>query len=373
MNNTIGLIITGGRNHDLKDITAKRSISAVPYGGRYRTIDFVLSNMVNSGINKVGVVTQYSYRSLMDHIGAGKEWDLDRRRGGIYLFPPYLSGDNSGWYRGSADGIYHNLSFLKRSSEEYVLISTGNCIYNTRYDQLVDNHKESGADITIFCREVSDFAVEDLEKFGMLEVDADNRIIEMNEKPSNPKGDFASMGVYIVKRELLIDLIETGQSKGYYDFAKDIIIKNIDKLRINAFEFKGYWRPISSVRLFYKTNMELLNPEVRKELFFQNGTIFTKEKNEPPAKYNEEANVTNSIIADGCIIEGTVINSILFRGVEVGKGAVLRNCIVMQDSIIKDYATLDNVILDKEVTITVGKELKGEMEYPYLVGKRNVI
>jgi glucose-1-phosphate adenylyltransferase len=373
MNSTLGIIITGGNNLKMKDLTAKRSVSATAYGGRYRAIDFVLSNMINSGINKVGVVTQYSYRSLMDHLGSGKEWDLDRRMGGLFLFPPYLAGEGSGWYRGSADGMYHNISFLKRSNEEYVLITTGNCIYKMIYEMLLEKHKETEADITVCTRDMSDINPEELKHFGIVTIGEDDRITEMFEKPMNPKGNMASIGVYLLKRTLLMDLLEESASQGLYDFVRDIIIKKIDQLNIKACIFDGYWRSLSSIPMFYQANMELLKPEVRKELFVDNGKVFTKVKDETPAKYNEEAEVSNSIIADGCIIEGTVVNSVLFRGVKVGRGTVIRDCIIMQDTKVQDNVSLNNVILDKEVLVTEGKVLKGEDTYPFVVGKGVVI
>lgn len=369
MNSTLGIIITGGNNQKMKELTAKRSVAATAYGGRYRAIDFVLSNMINSGINKVGVVTQYSYRSLMDHLGSGKEWDLDRRNGGLFLFPPYLAGEGSGWYKGSADGMYHNISFLKRSKEKYVLIATGNCIHSTSYDRLLESHKESGADISICCRDMSDIDKEEHKHFGIVEVNDEGRVIDIQEKPMSPKGPLASMGLYLLERELLIDLLEEGASKGRYDLVKDILIKNVETLNIHCCEFKGYWRSMSSIPMFYKANMELLDPKVRKELFMDNGKIFTKVKDETPAKYNEEAEVSNSIVADGCIIEGTVVNSVLFRGVKVGKGTVIKDSIIMQDSTIKDNVSLTNVILDKEVFVSEGRVLKGEDSYPFVVGK----
>lgn len=373
MNNTCGIIITGGHNDRMKELTSKRSVAAVAYGGRYRAIDFVLSNMINSGINKVGVVTQYSYRSLMDHIGSGKEWDLDRKIGGLYLFPPYLSGEGSGWYKGSADGMYHNMSFLRRSTEEYVLITTGNCIYKMKYDAMLERHIETEADITILYRDMSDLDDVELQHLGILEINEEQDIVCMNEKTRAPKSTIGSMGVYILRRTLLISLLEESASQGYYDFVRDILIKNIGKLKIKGMEYQGYWRSMSSVAMFYKANMELLNPKVRKELFLDNGKVFTKVKDETPAKYNEEAEVSNSIVADGCIIEGKVENSVLFRGVKVEKGAVIRNSIIMQDAVIKQDAKIEYVILDKEVMITEAKVLKGEVNYPMIVGKQTVI
>lgn len=373
MYSTLGIIITGGRNDKMKDLSAIRSVAATAFGGRYRAIDFVLSNMVNSGIDKVGIVTQYSYRSLMDHLGSGKEWDLDRRNGGLFFFPPYLEGVGSGWYRGSAEGMYNNMSFLRRSDEEYVLIATGNCIYKMSYNEMLEQHIESNADITILYRDMKDIDPEELNQYGIVQLDDNECIAEMREKPLNPRGSLVSLGVYILKRSLLMELLEEAESLGFYDFVKDILIRKIGVLKICGSEFKGYWRSMSSIPLVYKTNLELLNPAIRDELFNQNGPVFTKVKDETPAKFNEEAVVSNSIIADGCIIEGTVIGSVLFRGVKVNKGAIIKDSIIMQDTIIEENAQLQHVISDKEVVITKDKSLKGEANYPMVVSKGSII
>ncbi len=373
MISALGMIVTGGRKESMKELVAKRSVSAIPVGGKYRAIDFVLSNMVNSGIDKVGVVTQYSFRSLMDHLGSGKEWDLDRRNNGLFLFPPYLAGENSGWYRGSADGMYNNMTFLKRSLEEYVIITTGNCIYKMDYKELLESHVESDADITIMYRDMSDLGEEELVNFGIIDLNGDERVVDFQEKPLHPKGSFASIGVYVLKRELLIDLLVESHSQGRYDFVKDIIIRKLDKLNIKGYKFEGYWRTMSSINMFYKCNMEMIEPDVTRELFEEKGRVFTKVKDETPAKYNEEASVKHSVIADGCIIEGEVYNSVLSRGVKVGKGSVIKNSIIMQDSVIGNGVTLDYVILDKEVNVKDNKMLKGELSHPVIVGKHIVV
>lgn len=373
MRNTMGIILTGGQKSGLKELAEIRSSSAIPVGGKYRAIDFVLSNMVNSGITNVGVITQYSFRSLMDHLGSGKEWDLDRRYNGLLVFPPYLSGDNSGWYRGTADAMYNNITYLKRSDEEYVLISTGNCVYKMIFDEMLEYHIEKGADITVAYREMDDFLPEEMSMMGIMELDDCGKILDLQEKPQNPKSKNGSMGIYILKRELLISLLEECAAHGDYDFVKDVLIKKLNKLNIFGYKFSGYWRNLSTIRIYYRCNMELLNPVIREELFRENGKIYTKVKDEAPAKYNDEAEVRNSIVADGCIIEGYVENSVLFRGVTVSKGTCIRNSIIMQGAVIEENASLEYAILDKNVTITAGKQLKGEYNWPVTVGKNAVV
>lgn len=322
MKNAMGLILSGGKNNRLKELSLIRSVAAIPVGGKYRAIDFTLSNMVNSGVRNIGILTQYSFRSLMDHLGSGKEWDLDRRNDGLFIFPPFLSGDDSGWYRGTADAMYNNITFLKRSNEEYVIITHGNCVFKMNFEDMIKYHKAKNADITIAYRVMDDFSKEDLSLLGLLSIDEDGNVNDMQEKPQNPWTNTCSMGIYVLKRELLINLLEESAARGNYDFVKDILIRHIGMLKIFTYRFNGYWRNLSTIQLYYKCNMELLNPEIRQQLFFDGGRIYTKVKDETPAKYNEEAVVTNSIIADGCIIEGTVSNSVLFRGVTVKKGAV---------------------------------------------------
>lgn len=368
MKNVMGIILSGGKSTKLKELSTMRSSPAVPVGGKYRAIDFVLSNMVNSGITNVGVITQYSFRSLMDHLGSGKEWDLDRKTDGLFIFPPFLSDENSGWYRGSADAMYNNLTFLKRSNEEYVIISQGNCICTTTFEDMLKTHKETNADITIAYREMSDVPAEELTNMGILQVDSSQRITDFQEKPMNPTSNLASLGTYMIKRELLITLLEESVAHGYYDFVMDIIIKMLGKLNIFGYKYSGYWRSISTVQMYYKCNMDLLNPEINRELL-GSSKVFTKVKDEAPAKYNEEAEVKNSIIADGCIIEGTVENSVLFRGVTVKKGAVVKDSIIMQGSVVEENSTLNYAILDKSVTLSKNRCLKGEESWPIIIGK----
>ncbi|MDO4766422.1 MAG: glucose-1-phosphate adenylyltransferase subunit GlgD [Eubacteriales bacterium] len=373
MNNLFGIITTGNQKPLLGELAMKRSVSALPIAGKYRAIDFVLSNMVNTGIDKVGIVTQYSYRSLTDHLGAGKEWDLDRRNEGLFLFPPYLSLDHKGWYQGTADGMYQNISFLKRSNEEYVLIATGNSIYSTTYNDLLEKHIETGADITMMYYDMEGTPSEELKEFGLMKFDETGRVTDLREKPLSPKGTLVSMGVYILRRELLIDLLEEASSHGHYDFVRDVLIRKIEVLNIRGYQYKGYWRVVSNINWYYKTNMDFLKPEVRREVFGRGKKVFTKVKDETPAKYNQEAEVKNSMIADGCIIEGYVENSILFRGVRVGKNSRVVNSIIMQGSVIENDVSLEHVIFDKEITISSHHSLKGEANAPMIVGKKTKI
>ncbi len=369
----VGVVLTGGRKPAMKELVTKRSVSAVPVGGKYRAIDFVLSNLVNSGVYKVGILTQYSFRSLMDHIGAGKPWDLDRKNSGVFMFIPYLANDDDGWYRGTADGLFKNLAYFKRSRAEYVLLVSGNCIYKMNYEKLLEKHLESGADISVVYRDMADLEEADLSNYGIIDLDEGGKIVDFNEKPAKPKGTKASLGIYLLRRELLMDLLVESNAKGRYDFVRDIVIRKIDKLNVRGVEYKGYWRALNSIPMFYRCNMELIDPEISTELFKADWPIYTKVKDSTPAKYNEEAEVKSSVVADGCIIEGEVINSVLSRGVVVSRGAVVKDSIIMQGSVIEENAYLEKAILDKDVRVKAGKSLKGESKYPIIVAKRSVV
>lgn len=369
MRDIMGIILTGWKKPALKELADIRSSSAIPVGGKYRAIDFALSNMVNSGIRNIGIITQFSFRSLMDHVGSGKEWDLDRRQDGLFIFPPSMGNDDSGWYKGSADAIYNNLTFLERSDEEYVVIAQGNGIYKMDFNNIVKYHREKNADITMVYREMNDFNTEELKLLGIIKTDDNMRIIDLQEKPLNPETNNGSLGIYVLRRKMLISLLQECAAHGNYDFVKDILIKKVDKSRIYGYKFDGYWRSINTVKNYYRCNMEMLDPALIHHLFMENGKIYTKVRDETPAKYNEEAEVSNSIIADGCIIEGRVENSVLFRGVHVKRSVTIRSSIIMQDSVIEEHVYMDNAILDKNVRVTQGRQLKGEVTWPIIVGK----
>lgn len=269
--------------------------------------------------------------------------------------------------------MYHNITFLKRSYEEYVLVAQGNCVYKMLFDDMLDYHIKKNADITIAYRDMSDFPREELSFMGVMTMDENGRVVDFKEKHKNPESTICSMGIYILRRELLIALLEECNSHGKYDFVKDVIINKLPTLNIYGYKFEGYWRNLNSINAYYRINMEMLNPEIRYQLFEQHGKVYTKVKDEPPAKYNEEAEVRNSIIADGCIIEGTVINSVLFRGVTIKRNAVVKDCIIMQDSVIEEDVDIESLIIDKNVYLSKGIRLKGMANFPITIGKNAVI
>ncbi|MCL2741805.1 MAG: glucose-1-phosphate adenylyltransferase subunit GlgD [Oscillospiraceae bacterium] len=373
MKNMIGIILTGGRNHVLGGLTAERCVAALPVGGKYRAIDFPLSNMVNSQITKVGVITQYAFRSLMDHLGAGKEWDLDRKMGGLFIFPPFILDSESEWYKGSADALYNNISFIQRSVEEYVVIAQGNCIYNMCYGDMLGYHLAKGGDITIAYKECLDIDEPSLSQLGILRTDGDGRVVEMDEKPERPKYRNVSMGVYIMKGSFLVEVLKECAARGKYNLVKDVFVDMLGELKVYRYRFDGYWRSLNNVGVFYRCNMEMLDPGVRQELFLSGRRIYTKVKDETPAKYNEEAQVRNSVVGDGCIIEGTVEDSVLFRGATVNRGCRVKGSIVMQDGRLEPFSSIENVIMDKNSAVSQGTHVRGEAGAPRLIRKGEIV
>ena len=367
----IGIIMAGGNSERLKQLCTLRAISAMPVASSFRAIDFSLSNMSNSNIKKVAVITQYNSRSLHDHLSSAKWWDLDRKQGGLFIFTPFLSNDNSFWFRGTADSIYQNISFLKSSNEPYVIIASGDAIYKMDFHDVLNQHIAKGADITIVCKDLSG-TDRDIRDFGVMELDEDMRLQHFEEKPLEPKSSIASLGMYVISRSLLIKLLEDAIPNGRYDLVKDIIIRNSRELKVYGYKFDGYWTTLNSVNAYMKANMDFLTDEVRSMLTTQ-PYIDTKPKDEPPAKYNASAKVSDALIASGTIIDGSVNHSILFRKVFVGKDSVVDNSIVMESTIIGKGCTIRNAIIDKEVVISDGKSVIGEPDNPVVIAKGEIV
>jgi glucose-1-phosphate adenylyltransferase len=373
MRETMGIIYTGDSNISLQELTIRRSVAALPFGGRYRVIDFTLSNMINSGVINVGLITQNNYHSLIDHLDSGKQWDLDRKSGGLFILPPYVSHDNTGWYRGEVDAYHSNMSYIRRSPQKYVILSGSSMVCNLTYYDAMEFHKDNMADITVIYKEEKKATQEELSRHTLLRTDEHNRIWDIEVKPAAPMSNKISMEMYIIDKRLFEYLIEECSARGQYDFIKDILIKNKDKLRILGYPYEGYLAKIDGVQSYFKHNLELFDPANYQELFHHAGPVYTKVKDEVPAKYGENAKAENSFVADGCIIDGHIENCVLFRGVKVGAGAVIKNSIIMQDTEIQDRAVLENVILDKDVIIRKGKRLIGQENYPVVIRKRAVI
>lgn len=278
----IGIILAGGNNHRMKELSQKRAIGAMPIAGSYRSIDFSLSNMSNSHIQKVGVFTQYNARSLNEHLNSSKWWDFGRKQGGLFVFTPTVTADNSYWYRGTADAIYQNLSFLKSSHEPYVVIASGDCVYKMDYNKVLEYHIEKKADITVVCKDMPIGA--NVERYGTLKMNEDCRIEEFEEKPIVAKSNTISCGIYVIRRRLLIEMIERCAMEDRYDFVKDILIRYKNQKRIYGYKIKEYWRNIASVEDYFSTNMDFLKPEIRNYFFKQYPDIYSKVDDLPPCQ-----------------------------------------------------------------------------------------
>lgn len=366
----IGIILAGGNNERLAELTSSRAVSAMPIGSCYRSIDFALSNMSNSGISKVAVITQYNSRSLHDHLSSSKWWDLGRKQGGLFIFTPFLSNENSYWFRGTADSIYQNISFLKRSNEPYVIIASGDAVYKMDYNDMIKHHVDTNADITIAYKDMGDAEVN---TYGVMNLDDNGRMIDFEEKPVEPQSSLISLGIYVISRTLLIKLLETILPEARYDLVKDIIIRYRKKLLINGYKFDGYWSAINSVDRYYATNLDFLKREVRDLFLKQEPYIETKPKDEPPAKYNVGADVQDSLVGSGSILNGTVNHSVIFRKVYTGEKSVIKNSIIMEGTYIGNNCVVENAIIDKEVVLSDGKQIIGKPDEIITIRKNSVM
>ncbi|MBB6215789.1 glucose-1-phosphate adenylyltransferase [Anaerosolibacter carboniphilus] len=365
MGDLMGIVNNTKSGTLLKELSDNRYTAAVPFGGRYRMIDFVLSNMVNSGIRNVGILVQDKYRSLMDHLRSGKEWGLARKTDGLFILtPPYHHNVR----KGDLDNFHCNREYLEKSHQKYVVISGSNMICNINYTDPLRFHKEHGGDITILYTE-EDSATTDFYNATVLSMDEACQVKAMEVSPTKPKSNRLSMDMLIMEKAFLIDLIDEAVAKGGHDFLMDCIIRNLSSLKVFGYHHPGYVGRVHSIQSYFKHNMDLLQTDIWEEIFVKSGPIYTKVKDQAPVKYMDSAMVKNSLIANGCIIEGTVENSILFRGVRVHKGAVIKDSIVMQHCEIDENSELKHIILDKDVLVTRDKKLRGSREYPMVVEK----
>lgn len=356
----------------LQDLTHHRPLAAVPFGGRYRLVDFVLSNMVNSGIVNVGILFKDKYRSLMDHLRSGKEWDLARKRDGLVLLPPAYAAYPTGSLRGGeVDNFYRNLDYIRLCRQKYVVLAGSSIVCNLNYRPALEFHRKTEADVTVLYTDKK--CLGDCTGAVLIDLGKDGKVIDMEVATVSGRQGKMSLGMYIMKREFLIELIEDCTAHGGCSFVKHCLIRRLNDIKIYGFRHDGYAARISSVATYLAHSMDLLNPKIWQELFSGNGVIYTKVKDEPPSKYIGNAKVTNSLVAGGCVVEGSVENSILFRGVIVKKGAHVKNSIVMQKGIIDNNAQLEQVICDKNVHITPGHQLRGDMGYPLVVKKGMVV
>lgn len=374
MSDLLGLIYTGNNTDQLRELTATRAVAAVPICARYRVIDFILSSLVSSGARTVGVITQKNYHSLMDHLGSGKEWDLHGKRQGLVILPPFLTHDNVGVYKGMLDAIRSNLHFLRRSKERYVLVTDTAMLYTARFDDMLMQHVQTGADITLMYTDERSM----LRTGGngnYLQVDGAGRVTDIEMAPILPNYPNSFMQAFIIRRELLIELADRALSRAQYHFTRDLLVPGLHNGTLKVYGWRNpgsVWR-LDSVQDYFNCSMALLEPAVRAELFSADRPIWTRVRDEMPTRYFPTGSVVNSLLGDGCVIEGTVENSILSRGVRVQKGAVVRNAIVMQDGYIMSGAHVECCILDKQVIVREGSCLTAPSTYPIVVAKNTIV
>ncbi|MDY3845373.1 MAG: glucose-1-phosphate adenylyltransferase [Eubacteriales bacterium] len=362
----IAMLLAGGQGSRLYELTQQTAKPAVGFGGKYKIIDFPLSNCINSGIDTVGVLTQYQPLALNEYIGNGAPWDLDRSRGGLSVLPPYQGKKHSDWYKGTANAIYQNINFIKRYNPDYVLILSGDHIYKMDYSLMLEQHKATGAACTVATITVP---MSEASRFGICNTKEDGSIYEFEEKPKNPKNNQASMGIYIFSTDVLIKYLEEDEEdpQSSNDFGKNIIpnlLKNGEKLY--SYKFNGYWKDVGTISSLWEANMDLLGQKPTLDLGDRDFRVYSRNTARAPQFIGSEANINNAMISEGCVIQGDVINSVLFGGVVVEKGAVVRDSVIMEDVHICKDATVSYSIIDSDTVVgenvMVGKEKKADNE-----------
>ena len=367
----VGLIFPNIHDNNIPELTKFRTLGSVPYGGRYRLIDFAISGMVNAGISKIGIVTHNNYQSLLDHLGNGKDWDLARREGGIKILPPFISSfENAAagrYYSTRLEALLGTVNFFKRCKEDYVVMSDCDVICNIDIKDVINQHVRTGADITFVTKMTTPSAGE---KIRIVECDEDGNVTGIVGAKDVKEEVRTYINVMVLKRTYLLNVLDLAIGHGYTSFMQDVVCKNIGKETYKIYDYKGCYAKIDSMENYFDCSMKLLDSEMREQLFgVKNRPVLTKVRNSAPTRYCEGAKVTNSVVAEGCVIEGTVENSVIFRGVHVGKGAVVKNCVLFQDTYVCQGADLNCVITDKNVIIKDKRKLSGHQTMPFYIGK----
>lgn len=368
-NNVMGLLFSNMHEESIRELTDRRTMASVPIGGRYRMIDFTLSSMVNSGLNRVGVITKRNYQSLMDHLGTGKAWDLSRKRDGLFILPPYGAG--GGDFSNRIEILHANMGFLTNCKEEYVLLSDCDAIFNMDFKRVIAGHIKNEADITLIYRWGK--LPQSSDETMVLSLGPDGRIKDLIIDPDTDEEYNYAFNMLLIKRELLIKLVNECSSRNKTNFKRDILQSNVEQLKMFGYEFNQYSHVICSMNDYFEANMELMNSDIRDDLFNAQRPIYTKVRDDMPAKYGLGSVVKNSLIANGCVIDGEVENCVLFRGVRIDKGAKVKNCVIMQDTHIGANCSLKYVITDKDVLIKDGRTLMGFQSYPVYISKASVV
>lgn len=369
----LGIIFPNSYDNQVPELVNERLMASIPFASRYRMIDFLLSSMVNCGIDNISVIVRKNYRSLMRHLGSGREWDLTRKNGGLNIVPPFAEKTVK-VYNGRVEALASILEFLKVQKEKYVIISDANIVANFDFNAMIDAHIASGADVSIaFKKEEIPYGFMNLQStlttdlYYTLELDGENnRVTKIKTNPKEYGPQNFSMNIYLIDRELLIEQISNAYAHGYSYFERDILAPQLETLNVCGYEYTGYTARISDKNSYFNENMRLLKDDNLSALF-DRSPIYTRIRDDNPTRYIGKSKVKNSMLADGCVIEGEVENCVLFRGVKIGRGAVVKNCILMQDTTIMSNVEMEYVITDKEVTISTGKELKGNDTFPVFV------
>ena len=365
-----GIVFANAHDEAIEKLTQKRSIASVPFGGRYRLIDFCLSNLVNAGVSNVGIITKEKYRSLMDHLGSGMHWDLDRKSGGIRILPPF-NVRRVRLYQNHVEALYGAMDFMVRCNSKYIVVYDARTVANINIREVIKKHIATQADITIVCRKGLEITNSD--NTMALDINKDGRVVLTGFPKKIAAEDCRSMGIYVFNREKLIEIVKNSYETGGDTINDDIISANLDTLKVMAYEHTGYAAIMDCPKAYRRANFELLKPEIRKDLFNQERPIYTKTRDDMPTRYGTQSSVTNSLVAEGCVIEGTVKNSVLFRGVKVEKGAVVENSILMQGVTVNKDAVLDNVVSDKNASVSAGMVVKGTEDKAFFVEKNQTL
>jgi glucose-1-phosphate adenylyltransferase len=372
----LGIIFPNSYDSSVPELVSERLMASIPFAGRYRIIDFLLSSMVHSGIDNISIIVRKNYHSLLDHLGTGREWDLVRKNGGLNIVPPYAQREIK-MLSGRIDSLESIRGYLRKQNEKYVILSDANIALNIDFSALLDAHKKSGADVTMVYRKqeipqsMIEHSAENQDLYYSLGMNGD-RVSKIYINPSEDGEMNFSMNIYVVEREQLITMIDDAYLRGYTYFVRDILDKQIDNLDIRGYCYEGYVAHIHDLRSYFDENMKLLDPE-NLEALFSGNQIYTKIRDDNPTRYVNGSKAKNVLVADGCVIEGEVENCILFRGVHIAKGAKVKNCVLMQDTSIGKDARVEYVITDKNVKITEGKSLTGNESYQVFVSKRQVV
>ncbi len=366
----LGIIFPNMHDEDVKELTGLRTMASVPFGGRYRLIDFTLSEMVNAGVDNVALVVKQNYVSLMDHLGSGREYDLARKIGGLRIFPPFGEAGTVA-YRGKIEALNNIIDYITTSSCDTVILADSGIVSSIDYNDVLAFHAKTGADITALYKKetIGKDQAHDNVAFRMA---GDGRVTAVYLNESADTAANSGMWAYVISKELLIRIIKEHVKQGLTNFEKDVLQAHVGELKVYGYEYTGYLQRVSSLASYFKANLDLLE-KGNMQALFANHPVYTKIRDDAPARYAIGSEVKNVVVADGCYLEGYVDHSVLFRGVKIGKGAIVTNCILMQDTVVEDGAVLENVICDKQVTITASKRLIGDESHPVFVSKKETV